>query len=269
MNNCYRTLLMMLAPALLLAMAPAAFAQEPELKAENQQDFVSDVFPYPLDEVHDRAQALFNSDARDYYEDYNAKIYDLPEPVANYKDLSPRAYKRFMAFPLVRPNKFYVFYGAYATMQNMVAETTPLTVMGHANPALQRYAQLPQEQRAQDFYIWSPDTPFWHSEYEAAGKPLPFRAYFILHLAPVDDDHTRVEVIEDQPVVRMGRKMSVDANGRVHYDDIREVEPTTRDREFLLSCVRQFMDRHVPGRHWFSCRDKDEKVEIPIPFTVP
>jgi hypothetical protein len=258
-----------LALCVILFCAFPAFAQEPILKANDPKDYVSDVLPYPLGDVYERAQTLFNSDKRDYYEDYNAAIYDLPEPVKNIRDLSPKAHKRFLALPLVRPNKFYVFFGAYASVQDVLTSLTPLAAMGHSNAALQRYAQLPQSARAQDLYVWSPDTPYWHSEYMQDGKPLPFKTYFILHLTAVDDNHTQAEVIEYEPVVRLNYTMSIDRHGKVLPYELREVEPTTGDREFLLSCLRQFIDRKVPGRHWFRCRDKDEKPEEIVPFTVP
>lgn len=252
----------------LLAASPAA-AQQPELKAEHPKDFVSEILPYPVEEVYDRASLLFNSDVRDYYEDYNTAIYDLPEDVKNYKDLSPKAYKKFLTLPLVRPGKFYVFFGAYPSVQDVLKSLTPMAAMGHTNAALQRYAQLSAGKRAQDLYVWSPDTPFWHSEYMLDDRPLPFRTYFIVHLSRVDDTHTQVEIIENEPVVRLNTSMSVDIHGKVLPYELREVEPTTRDREFLLSCIRQFIERDVPGRHWFKCREKGEMVEEPVPFTVP
>jgi hypothetical protein len=253
---------------LFFATLPAT-AQEPLQKADDPKDYVSEVLPYPLEEVYERAARLFDSDRRDFYEDYNAAIYDLPEPVKTYKDLSPAAYKKFLALPIVRHNKFYVFFGAYPSMQNMIQHLTPLAAMGHSNAALQRYAKLPMNARENDFYVWSPDTPYWHSEYRLGDKPLPFRSYFIVHLSRIDDAHTEVEVIENEPVVRLGGTASVDIHGTVRHYELREVEPTTSDREFLLSCVRQFIERKVPGRHWFRCRDKGEKVEEPVPFTLP
>jgi hypothetical protein len=258
----------LLVPCLIL-FSNFVYAQEPEQKAEDPKDYVSEMLPYPIEEVYDRASILFNSDARDYYEDYNAAIYDLPEDITNYKDLSPKAYKKFLALPLVRPNKFYVFFGAYPSVQEVLKSLTPVAAMGHSNAALQRYAQLPEDKRENDLYVWSPDTPYWHSEYWLKGKPLPFRAYFIVHLARIDDTHTQVEIIENEPVVRLGDFMSVDIHGTVRPYELHEVEPTTSDREFLLSCIRQFIERKVPGRHWFKCRDKGEKVEEPVPFTVP
>jgi hypothetical protein len=254
----------------MLILAAAARAEEPEITTNTQKDYVSDVFPYNIDDVYDHIELLFNSDAREFYEDYPGIIYDLPDHVANAKNLSPELYEEFLKFPLVRANKFYVFFGAYENTQHVIEDMTPLAAIGHDNAALQRYAALPPEARAQDVYLWSPDVPYWHSEYTLHGKPLPFRTYFIMHLTPVDESHTTVEVIEDQPVVRMGQKLSVDEHGTVHHFDVREVEPTTSDREFLVSCVRQFMDRKVPGRHWFNCRDSNTpEPEAPVPFTVP
>ncbi len=255
---------------LFLGVSFSAIAQEdPQLPAEGQKDYVSEVFPYAIDELHDRIALLFDSNVRDYYEDYPAAIYDIPKERISAKYLSDDERKAFLDFPIVRANKFYVFYGAYPNMQYKLG-ATPLSVMGHSNAALQRYAKLPAEARSWDFYIWSPDAPFWRSEYTFAGKQLPFHSYFIVHLASVDDDHTSVEVIEDEPQVQMGKSTSVDANGVLHRFDIREVEPTTSDREFLLSCMHQFMERNVPGRHYFNCRMPGEpEPEKPVPFTVP
>jgi hypothetical protein len=244
----------LLVPSIVLISA-VALAQEPVQTADAPKDYVSEVLPWPIDTVHDRAMLLFDSDARDYYDDYNPRIYDLPEPVADFRMLSQEAHDKFMALPLVRPGKFYVFYGAYANMQGVIGAITPLAAMGHSNAALQRYAARPQSERTRDIYLWSPDVPFWHSEYSLSGKPLPFKSYFIVHLSPVDEAHTEVEIIENEPVVRLKQH---------------SVEPTTSDREFLLSCIHQFIERGVPGRHWFSCKTAEElALPPPVPFTVP
>jgi hypothetical protein len=163
-----------------------------------------------------------------------------------------------------------VFYGAYANMQGVLKTLTPYAVMGESNVALQRYATLPMDARKEDIYLWSPDAPYWYSEYSFRSRPVPFHTFFIVHLAPVDDSHTAVEIIEDQPTVEMGKKMSVDVHGRVHDYDIRDVDPTTKDRQFLLSCIKQFIDRKVPGRHYFNCKtDEELSAPAPTPFTVP
>jgi len=254
------------------AFTAPAFAQTAE--SQDQNDYTSEVLPYGLETVHERIALLFDSDARDFYEDYPWAIYDLPEHAQNINSLSSAAYRKFIAFPLVRSNKFYVFFGAYPNMQGVLQAIDQLSVMGQSNAALQRYALLPKEAREQDFYLWSPDAPYWYSEYNVNGKPVPFHSYFIVHLSAIDNAHTQVEMIEDQPVVQMGRRLSVDLHGHVNHFDIRPVDPTSQDRVFMLSCIRQFIQRKVPGRHWFNCKDKAaekaaENAPVPVPFTVP
>ncbi|HEU5046727.1 MAG TPA: hypothetical protein VFT64_02685 [Rickettsiales bacterium] len=235
--------------------------QDPQLTADGQQDFVSDVLPYPLEFVRDRINLQFSADDRAFFEDYNGAIYQLPDNAKDIHGLSKAAYRKFIAFPLVRPNKFYVFFAAYKPMQRRLQEVTPYSILGMDNPALQRYAKLSNEERSEDIYLWSPDTPYWYSQYSANGADLPFRSYFIVHLSAPDKTHTSVEIIEDNPVVNMGRKFSVDVHGIVHRFDIRPVAPTTTDREFLLSCINQFIERKLPGRHWFNCLTEQELTE--------
>lgn len=234
------------------------FAQEPELVPEDQKDFVSDILPYDLAFVRDHINLEFSSNDRAFYEDYNGVIYRLPGDAKNIKELTPEMTQTFLDFPLVRSNKFYVFFSAYRHMQQALQEVTPYMIADKDNAALQRYAALPPKDRRNDIYLWSPDSPYWYSEYTYNGNPVPFRTYFIIHLSKVDNDHTKVEVIEDKPVVSMGKKLSVDANGTIQHYNIRDVAPTTRDREFLLSCINQFIDRKVPGRQWFTCRDESQ-----------
>ena len=258
----------MCAAALLLG-GTSAIAQRVVQTAENARDYVSEVLPYPLEHVYDRIASLFDSGKRDYYEDYNAAIYDLPEKVRSYKDLSPGAYARFMELPMVRANKFYVFFGAYINVQDVLAHITPIVATGKNNPALERYAALPASTRSEDFYLWSPDVPFWHSEYSLNDEKLPFRSYFVAHLEALDASHTQLEIIEYQPVVRIKNAFTVDIHGKTQPYALKEVPPSTSDREYLLSCIRQFIERNVPGRHYFRCRDKGEKIEEPLKFTNP
>lgn len=220
-----------------------------------QQDEVSLVLPLDINTLHDRLSLLYDSSARDFYEDYPGAIYVLPENVPYARFLSPDALARFHADPIVKSGKFYVFFGAYRNMQSVLNTIDPLSATGSGNPALIRYASLPSADRAYDFYLWSPDVPFWYSEYRYRDRPAPFRSYFIVHLAAVDADHTSVELIEYRPVVRLDGEISVDSHGKLN-NTLQPVAPTTSDRVFLLSCVRQFIERNVPGRHWFSCRSE-------------
>lgn len=221
------------------------------------QDFVSITLPYPLDFVRGRILTQFDSEARSYYEDYNRFIYDLPEKVLSYKDLSPDSYRKFMALPMIKPSKFYVFYGAYAVKQRIIATLSPLDVVGLSNPALARYAELPLSARTNDVYLWSPDVPYWHSEYVMNGKRLPFKTYFILHITAGGDNATIVEAIEHKPVVRIEDHPALDENGLHQPHAVREVPPTTHERVFLLSCIRQFIEREVPVRSRFNCKEEE------------
>ncbi len=240
-------------------LTPGTQAQENTEPASQHKDFVREVLPYPLDFTRARILTQFSSDDRSYYEDYNRHIYDLPpEKVLSYKELSPKAYAEFMALPRVKPDKFYVFFGAYAVKQYRLDEITPLSVTGINNPALVRYAQLKPEARMNDIYLYSPDTPYWYSEYELKGKKLPFRSYFIVHLSAVGENATQVEIIQDKPVVRIAGASSLDENGKLQDFGLRDVAPTTRDRAFLLSCIKQFIERNVPLRKQFSCRNQTE-----------
>lgn len=239
---------------------PGTQAQENAQSPNQHKDFVREVLPYPLEFTRERILTQFSSDDRSYYEDYNRYIYDLPpEKVLSYKELSPKAYAEFMALPMVKPDKFYVFFGAYAVKQYRLNEITPVSVIGVNNPALVQYAQLKQENRANDIYLYSPDTPYWYSEYEIKGKKLPFRSYFIIHLSAVGENATQVEIIQDKPVVRMKGTPSLDENGKMQDFDLRDVAPTTRDRTYLLSCIRQFIERKVPVRKQFSCNSNTTK----------
>ena len=234
---------------------------------DDQKDYVSAILPYDLEFVRDHINLEFSSNDRAFYEDYSPMIYKLPEDVKSVKDLSPEAMQSFLRFPIARSNKFYVFFSAYKNMQQELQEITPYMVADKDNAALQRYAGITPKERRNDIYLWSPDSPYWYSEYKLDGNALPFRSYFIIHLSKVDDSDTKVEIIEDKPVVNMGKKLSVDANGTVQHYDIRNVAPTTRDREFLLSCISQFIDRKLPGRHWFNCRDENLDEAIPNPLS--
>lgn len=245
-------------------LAAGAGAQQP--RADGPPQEVKELLPYRSDEVREALGRMFDSGQRSFYEDYSGIIYDLPEKGArDYKGLSDSGKTRFMDLPLVRPQKFYVFYGAYEMMQGRLAAITPLNVVDSGNAALLRYAALPPAARANDLYLWSPDVPYWYSEYTAGGKKLPFRTFFIVHLTPMKDK-TLVEVIQDQPRVITGRRMNVDSNGLVHKFAVQNVPPTTQDSRLLLSCIRQFIERRLPARRFFNCRDESQPADAAPSF---
>ena len=268
-NSLPRGWLIACVATLLLAGAPAV-AKVPELARDTPvTDHVTDILPYPVSFVRHRIGLLFDSGVRDYYDDYPGAIYDLPAKARSVRELDAGDYREFFLHPLVKQDKFYVFYGAYPLMQQVLAKLDVLAAMGHDNAALQDYAHLPAAARVNDVYLWSPDVPFWHSEYSMGGKALPFRSYFILHVEASGENATRIEVIDNQPVVAFYDSPNVDVHGTVHDTRLVEVEPTNHEREFLLSCIGQFIERKVPGRHWFNCRRKGEIVEPVVPWTVP
>lgn len=246
----------------ILVFTSSATAQDILSNDENARDFVSMILPYNLDFVRNHIEVEFDSNDRAFFEDYPNAIYDLPDHANTIHDLTHEAYKDFITFPLVHSNKFYVFYGAYPNKQYLLQKITPYSAFGLNNPALERYARLPFYEKEDDIYLWSPDTPYWYSEYSVNGKPLPFRTYFIVHITSTDKSHTNVEIIEDDPVVNLGKRLTVDAHGVLHYFDIRNVSPTTRDREYLLYCINQFIERQIPDRHVFNCLSEEELTKL-------
>lgn len=107
------------------------------------------------------------------------------------------------------------------------------------DPAMDRYLALDPSRRADDLYLYQPVARRWTSEYRTRGEPVEFSCQFVLHLEPVGEDRTRIEVIEFQPQVWAGKKWAFTAHG-VGFgkvSDIRRVPPTTRDRVKLLERI--------------------------------
>lgn len=240
--------------AVILSIYCNATAQEKV--AVETQDFVTAEFDLPIASLRALLLLQFDSEERSFFEDYNRAIYDLPEKVLSYKNLSPKAYEKFMDFPMIKPTKFYVFLGAYPTQQSRLMQIEPEDVVGKDNPALARYAELPLESREMDIYLWSPDSPYWYSEYQWRDKPAPFRSYFILHLEAKGKHRSTLEVIEENPVVRMEGKLHVDEHGSLQPYEVRSVSPTTRDRTYLMGCIRQFAHYNYASRKEFTCDEK-------------
>ena len=103
------------------------------------------------------------------------------------------------------------------------------------NVALSRYAGLGDEAWKQDFSL---KTRYknWFSEYVKNGKPVPFRTDFLIHLEPIEEGETRIEVIEYEPEVTVGANFHLCERHLVPgvTPDTRPVAPTTKDRREML-----------------------------------
>jgi len=104
------------------------------------------------------------------------------------------------------------------------------------NPALERYSRLEKEARELDFYVRAPFKD-WPSEYLVDDERARFNTDFLIHLSPIDDETTRIEVIEYSPKVTLGRDFRLCGRHLVpHFTrDRRPVPPTTKDREEMLT----------------------------------
>ncbi|HWX42702.1 MAG TPA: hypothetical protein VN345_16235 [Blastocatellia bacterium] len=120
------------------------------------------------------------------------------------------------------------------------------------NPPLAEYVALDASARKQDFYVTPPYAAaevtagstdyYWESEYYYNDKPAKFRCKFIIHLEPQGGSSTRIDVIEFQPEIWVGRKFDVLGHGGPgYYHDIRFVEPTTKDRIELLDYLKRIL----------------------------
>lgn len=116
------------------------------------------------------------------------------------------------------------------------------------NPALVRYAELPDDAKALDFFLYDPLDGYWFSEYRRDGAPVRFRCDFILHLAPAAGGGTEVEAIEYLPRIWPGDRFELfGRRGPRFYRDIRVVAPTAEDRSELLSAVRSAVTGAAPA----------------------
>ena len=111
------------------------------------------------------------------------------------------------------------------------------------NPQLQRYAELPSEQKKNDFYLYEVTGDYyWPSkEYFYRGHPVSFRSSFIIHVAPDANGGTRVEVLEYLPTIWAGERYGFSAHAPWPYfiHDIRVVEPTNSERFEILAKIKQ------------------------------
>lgn len=117
------------------------------------------------------------------------------------------------------------------------------------NVALSRYAGLGDEAWKQDFSL---KTRYknWFSEYVKNGKPVPFRTDFLIHLEPIEEGKTRIEVIEYEPEVTVGANFHLCERHLVPgvTPGTRPVAPITKDRREMLELVVRVVEREPPPR---------------------
>ncbi|MGA8761759.1 MAG: hypothetical protein WB562_02630 [Candidatus Sulfotelmatobacter sp.] len=110
------------------------------------------------------------------------------------------------------------------------------------NPALQRYAETGDSSKQNDFYLFAPVDVYWtSSEYTYRNKPARFTCNFIIHLQPLGNAGTWVEVIEYLPRALVGKKLGWSAHtGPLPqlFDDIQAVPPTVEDRTDMLNDLK-------------------------------
>lgn len=106
------------------------------------------------------------------------------------------------------------------------------------DPAMARYLALDAAERSFGIHVYEPiGTRWWNSEYRSGGHPISFRSNFLLHLTPLDEARTRIEVLEVLPKVLAGKKWTWERHGGiglVRVMDIRPVPPTVTDCERVL-----------------------------------
>lgn len=129
---------------------------------------------------------------------------------------------------------------AFLTRSQMLAKNDE-------NAALERYAKLREGDWRRDFYVKGPFED-WFSEYSQDKERLPFNTDFFIHLEPIGERETRVEVIEYFPRVSAGRsfRFCTRHGGPMFVRDVQAVAPTTRDRRMMLDLVVLVAERETP-----------------------
>jgi hypothetical protein len=111
---------------------------------------------------------------------------------------------------------------------------------------LDEYKGRPPAERARGVLIEDPiGDVYWQSEYENQVGSLRFRCGFIVHFIDRQTAGTEIQVFEVVPTVWVGEHWAMAAHGIGfgRYHDIRFVEPTTKDREDLVSLLERIAAR--------------------------
>jgi hypothetical protein len=114
---------------------------------------------------------------------------------------------------------------------------------------LDPYRKLSPAQRQHDILIQDPiGEVYWVSEYSTAQGPVRFRCGFILHFVDRESPSpptTEIQIYELVPTVWVGERWSLSAHGIGfgRHRDIRFVEPTTRDRQDVVTLLERLLTR--------------------------
>jgi hypothetical protein len=114
-----------------------------------------------------------------------------------------------------------------------------------------QWVKLTPEKRWYDMRIYPTVDNYWKSDYLQNGQPVEFSvSSFIVHLADVSTNDTKIAVFQTGPRVRLGKKLSVGRETLLpgFFWDIRSVDAspraTTELVEFLESALSKAQNIH-------------------------
>lgn len=105
---------------------------------------------------------------------------------------------------------------------------------------LAAYARIPESDRKNDVYLFSPLDNYWPSVDYVNHVRIPFTCGFLIHVSP-SKGGSQIEVYEYQPIVVAGKTWTLGHSGPGRYLDIRQVAPTVDDRNALLKEIRRLL----------------------------
>jgi hypothetical protein len=155
------------------------------------------------------------------------------------------------------PVKFGRFQACAATDPRF-PDDYQLNAFSRDNPSLREYLSIDPSSRKCDLYVIPPyATPeaaaestdyYWRSEYYYNDQPARFRSKFIVHLSSPGRQLTRLDVIEFQPQIWVGKDFHIFGHaGPGFYDDVRFVGPTAKDRFELLDYLKSVLEDVRPN----------------------
>lgn len=107
------------------------------------------------------------------------------------------------------------------------------------NPDMKSYLSIPLDKRKNDFYLsnFSNMAAWTSSEYFYKGVPAQFHTEFIIHIEPVNKDHTTVQVFEYQPMVYLKPPIGIIAR-QCFFPVYRYVSPSRTEKAEILQIIQ-------------------------------